>query len=165
MTNYAFSKIWIIVILVVIVGAGFFAWQYFGGVGLEEEVEEQEEEIEDQINQYYEMREATRESHMSHIGTAVHMAVVDCEEGEEKYCANVKAVVETCRAGEEDWRFKAGGYCTVDDYLVPEDPQTGNAYYIDNDGDHSVKVWADAPESGWYCNWQDGACIGTPKAF
>jgi len=98
-----------------------------------------------------EARERTRESHMITIGNAIHLAVIDCEEGEEDYCAKVSDVVAACRVGASDWKFNAAATnCTIDDELDPEDPQ-GGSYFINNDGDHNVKIWAPAAESEWKC--------------
>jgi prepilin-type N-terminal cleavage/methylation domain-containing protein len=103
-----------------------------------------------------EARETTRESHMITIGNAVHLAVIDCAAGSETYCANAASVVEYCRVGgvtPADWAFKADATnCTIDSTLAPLDPLSGNPYFINNDGNHNVKVWADSSESTWYCN-------------
>ena len=52
MNNQSFSKIWIIVVVMVIIGGGILAWQYFGvpkeEVRAPEEVPEKEEVIEDE---------------------------------------------------------------------------------------------------------------------
>jgi len=111
-----------------------------------------------------EAREATRESHMITIGNAIHLAVIDCEEGEEDYCAKVSAVVEECRVSDEDWRFKPdASNCTIAYYMHPTDPLTGGEYYIDADGGYNVKIWADADESEWRCSWDyiNNQCRGT----
>jgi len=111
-----------------------------------------------------EAREATREVHMLSIGNDIHTAVIDCEEGDEEYCRNVAAVVRACRVSDEDWRFKPdASNCTIDYYRHLTDPLTGSEYYIDADGDHNVKVWADADESEWRCSWDyiNNQCRGT----
>jgi prepilin-type N-terminal cleavage/methylation domain-containing protein len=114
-------------------------------------------------------RESTRESHMTTIGDAVHLAVIDCAAGSEDYCANVSSVVAICQTAANDWTLDADrANCQLDDNLDPEDPLSGNPYYIENDGANNVKVWADSSESAWYCDWNASttSCDGaTYKRF
>lgn len=100
-------------------------------------------------------REATRESHMTTIGDAVHLAVIDCAAGSEAHCANVSSVVSACQTTTDtDWTLDADkANCQLDDNLAPTDPFSGNPYYIENDGTNNVKIWADSSESAWYCDW------------
>lgn len=67
MNSYAFSKIWIIVILVILVAGGIFAWQYFGTpkekAKVPEKMEEElpEEEVITKIDKYLHRDAALKE--------------------------------------------------------------------------------------------------------
>ena len=100
------------------------------------------------------------------IGNAIHTAVVDCTSATAAYCTKASDVVTVCRVGAADWTFDAdAANCPIDNDLDPRDPLTNNPYFINSDGDHNVKVWADSDESTWDCGGTATCSSATFKRF
>lgn len=95
-------------------------------------------------------REATREAHMISIGTAIHLAVVDCADADN--CGNVELVLKQtdCDATDGSPTIDFDDDCAevVGLAEAPVDP-LGGYYKVEKDGTYRVKVWTTETESQW----------------
>ena len=108
-------------------------------------------------------REATRESHMSSIGTAAHLAVVQSDSPFDSINSieDIGTETEGCDLdGDNASLFNNDCAEAIGLAEAPTDPGSGDNYYWQEE-DGSIKIWANDSESEWDCDYDTDDCTGT----